>query len=352
MRIDNEALWLPRPGGRLSVAPAPFTAPSSDEVVVRVCAIAVNPVDAIPGLARRVVTPWLTYPAVLGSDVAGEVIAVGERMTRFRPGDRVLGHAIGQERARNRPAEGAFQRYVVLVEHMACPLPDGLGYEQAAVLPLGVSTAAAGLFERDQLALPVPVLGVPERGASVVVWGGSTSVGSNAVQLARSAGYDVIATASARNFDYLRRLGAAEVLDYHDRDVERRIVDVLRGRQLAGILAIGKGSLVRSIRIAAQTEGSRRVASAYPTPVTTARAALARRRGVHVSAIWGGTPSESPVGPAIYGDFLGPALAAGRYRAAPDPDVVGPGLADIPEALRRLREGVSARKLVVGLAGQ
>ena len=352
MQGPNEALWLPRPGGRLRPGPAPSTAPAPDELVVRVRAVAVNPVDAIPGIARRVVTPWLTYPAVLGSDVAGEVVDVGERVTRFGAGDRVLGHAIGQERARNRPAEGAFQRYVILVEHMASPLPDGVSYEQGAVLPLGLSTAAAGLFERDQLALAFPTLGAPDRGACVVVWGGSTSVGSNAIQLARSAGYDVIATASARNFDYVRRLGASEVLDYHDRDVEREIAEASRGRELAGILAIGKGSLARAVRIAAQTDASRRVASVYPSPVTAARAALARRRGVHVSAIWGGTPSESSVGPAIYGDFLGAALAAGRYRPAPAPDVVGSGLAAVPEALGRLRTGVSASKLVVSLAGE
>ncbi|MDA8061385.1 MAG: alcohol dehydrogenase catalytic domain-containing protein, partial [Actinomycetota bacterium] len=201
---ENEALWLPRPGGSLSPGPAPSTPPAAGELVVRVRAVAVNPVDAISGIARRVVTPWLTYPAVLGSDVAGEVVEVGEGVTRFRPGDRVLGHAIGQERARNCAAEGAFQRFVVLVEHMVSPLPDGLDDEHAAVLPLGLSTAAAGLFELDQLALPAPTLDAPERGASVVVWGGSTSVGSNAIQLARSAGYDVIATASPRNFAYLR----------------------------------------------------------------------------------------------------------------------------------------------------
>ncbi len=349
MQHGNEALWLPRPGGRPRPGPAPYTAPAAGELVVRARAVAVNPVDAIPGIARRVVTPWLTYPAVLGSDVAGEVVEVGDGVTRFRPGDRALGHAIGQERSRDRAAEGAFQRYVVLVEHMASRVPDGLGYEHGAVLPLGLSTAAAGLFEADQLALALPSLDAPDRAASVVVWGASTSVGSNAVQLARCAGYDVIGTASPRNFEYVRRLGAREVFDYHERDVGGRVVDALRGRELAGILAIGRGSLPRAVSVARRCEGSRRVASAYPTPVTTARAALARRRGVQVSAIWGGTPSESPVGPALYGAFLGEALDAGRYLAAPHPEVVGSDLSAIPEALSRLRRGVSATKLVVTL---
>jgi len=85
--------------------------------------------------------PWLTYPAVLGSDAAGEVVQAGSAVTRFRVGDRVLGHAVGLEKNRNAAAEGAFQAYTVLLDHMTTPIPDHISYEQAAVLPLGVSRA-------------------------------------------------------------------------------------------------------------------------------------------------------------------------------------------------------------------
>jgi NADPH:quinone reductase-like Zn-dependent oxidoreductase len=202
MTPQNMALWLPKARGRFEVGPAPYIEPAADEVVVRAHAIAVNPIDAAPGFAYRVILPWLTFPAVVGSDVAGEVVEVGSEVTRLRPGDRVVGHAAGIERNRNRAAEGAFQLYVVLMQHMVAPIPDDLSFERAAVLPMAVSTAASGMFQQDQLALRLPTTDPKDRGETVVVWGGSTSVGSNAIQLARHAGYRVVATASPHNFDY------------------------------------------------------------------------------------------------------------------------------------------------------
>ncbi|MEP9360063.1 alcohol dehydrogenase catalytic domain-containing protein [Sphingomonas sp. KR3-1] len=89
------------------------------------------------------------YPFVLGSDVAGEVAEVGAGVTRFAVGDRVVGHAVGSDKARNCAAEGAFQSHVVLLAHMTAPPPDDLAFEAAAVLPLAASTAACGLFQRD-----------------------------------------------------------------------------------------------------------------------------------------------------------------------------------------------------------
>ncbi|ROS75739.1 NADPH:quinone reductase-like Zn-dependent oxidoreductase [Curtobacterium sp. PhB130] len=351
----NAALWTTR-RGRPTVGPAPVPRAGAGEVVVRTAAVAVNPVDAITGLFRRVVTPWLRYPAVLGSDVAGTVVEVGHGVTRFAVGDRVLGHAAGQERHRNSAAEGAFQQHVLLLEQLCTPLPADMAFEQAAVLPLGLSTAAAGLFEPDQLGLPLPGRGDGDgddqqdrdsRAEVVLVWGASTSVGCNAVQLAHAAGFAVIGTASPHNHELVRSLGAEQVFDYRNPRADAQIVPALAGRRLAGTVAIGAGSLTRTLGVVRAASGSGRLASAYPTPVTTVRGLLARRHGVRVSAIWGGRPTESPVGPAIYADFLPAALAEGRYRAAPEASVVGTGLAAIPGALDELGRGVSAKKLVV-----
>jgi len=319
----------------------------ADEVVVEVGAVAVNPFDAIPGFVYRLILPWLTFPTVIGSDVAGVIVEVGANVSRLRPGDRVLGHAVGTERSRNRAAEGAFQKYTVLMQHMVSPIPDNLSTEQAAVLPLAISTAACGLFEHDQLALHLPTMDAPDRGETVLVWGGSTSVGSNAIQLARRAGYRVLATASPHNFDYVRSLGAAAAFDYHSRSAVSDILDTLGTNPLAGALAIGAGSLSPSLSIAAKALGRRRVATAYPTPISRARSLWERRRGIHLSLIWGATLKDNAVGPAIYVDFLPAALATGIYRAAPEAVLVGEGLEQIPNAIDRLRKGVSAKKLVV-----
>lgn len=349
MTEQNIALWRPRRGARFEVGPAPCTPPGDGEVVVRVRAVAVNPVDGMPGFLYRVVVPWLTYPAVVGSDVAGEVVETGPGVTRLRPGDRVLGHAFGVEKSQNRAAEGAFQRYAVLMQHMVSTIPDSLPYAQAAVLPLALSTAATGLFQQDHLGLALPGGDPVQRPETVLVWGASTSVGSNAVQLARNAGYRVVATASPHNFDYLRSLGAAEAVDRRSPTAVQDVVERIGDSPLAGTLAIGAGSLRKAVAIAARTEGSKRVASAQAPQLARIAGRRASRLGVRVSGIWGGTLKDNEVGPAIYVGFLPTALSTGAYRAAPDATVVGHGLAHIPDALRQLKNGVSAKKLVVTL---
>jgi NADPH:quinone reductase-like Zn-dependent oxidoreductase len=235
---------------------------------------------------------------------------------------------------------------------MAAAIPDTLPFAQAAVLPLGLSTAATGLFQTDHLGLALPGTDRAERGGTVLVWGGSTSVGSNAVQLAGNAGYRVVATASPHNFGYLRSLGADAVVDRRGRTAVAEILEHVGAGPLAGAVAIGAGSLRPCTAVAARAPGpggSRRVAAAQAGPAVRLAARRARRRGVRVSGIWGGTLRDNEVGPAVYADFLPGALASGSYRAAPEAQVVGHGLERIPEALHLLRAGVSARKLVVTL---
>lgn len=342
----NQALWLRSRSGRLEVAPAPEPAAGRRQIVVRVRAVAVNPVDAVPGPARSVIAPWLRYPTILGSDVAGDVIDIGADVTRFAVGDRVLGHALSFEKRHNRPEEGAFQHHALLSDHMAAPLPDHITYEHAAVVPLGVSTAACGLFEAHLLALPKPLLGAAATGETVLVWGASTSVGSSAVQLAVNAGYRVLATASPHNFDYVRGLGAEQVLDYHDPDVVAGLTRSLHGHRLAGALAIGAGSAGPCIDIAATADGAKAVACAAP-PIATGLQRRRARLSVRVGNIWGGSLADDELGPAIYEAFLPPALASGAFRPAPQPHVIGRGLDRIPDGLTTIRRGVSARKIVI-----
>jgi NADPH:quinone reductase-like Zn-dependent oxidoreductase len=371
--LDNIALWLPAKRASLEVRPAPYSQPGAGEIVVRVRATAVNPMDRLMPTIGDLITPYITYPFVLGSDVAGEVVELGRGVDRFSIGDRVLGHAVGSDKARNRAAEGAFQLYVVLLAHMTSPLPDDVAFEDATVLPLGLSTAACGLFQRDYLALNPPSVSPEPTGKTLLVWGGSTSVGTNAIQLAVAAGYEVIATASPRNFDLLRRLGAAQVFDYSSPTVVADIVAALRDQRLAGAIAIGLGSTGRCIDILGACKGNRFIATATPPTsfddvpagpgrlrhlvpaiarMLTGSVALmlrARQKGVKTKMIWGSSLVGNEVGPMIYEQFLPAALAQKRHVAAPEPQVVGHGLEHIPEALEGQRRGVSARKLVVTL---
>ena len=370
---ENTALWLSAKRAPLTVAPAPYTLPKASEIIVRVRAVAVSPMDRLMQTIGDLITSYIRYPFILGSDVAGEVVAIGTGVARFRVGDRVLGHAAGSDKQRNSAAEGAFQTYAVLLAHMASPLPADMPFETAAVLPLALSTAACGLFQTDFLALSAPSRAPRPAGKTLLVWGGSTNVGSNAIQLAVAAGYEVVTTASPRNFDYVKRLGASQAFDYRSRTVVADIIAALRGRQLVGALAIGGGSAPACIDIVAACVGDRFVAMAtqpasfdavpagrwrivrlVPALARTmvgnlALAARARAKRVRTKFIWGSALVGNEVGPMIYEAFLPEALADTRFIAAPDPIVVGHGLDKVPAALERQREGVSAHKLVVTL---
>lgn len=369
----NHAAWLNAARGPFEVKAASFPAPGDDQIVVRNHALAVNPVDWIIQVAGNLAYRWLKYPAVIGSDVAGEVVATGKDVTRFTVGDRVLGHAVGTDKDSNRAAEGAFQHYTVVFERMACPIPDGLPYASAAVLPMAVSTASSGLFQADQLDLEHPTADAAQTGRTVLVWGGSTSVGSNAIQLAAAAGYEVITTCSPRNFGYVKDLGATQAFDYNSPAVVDDVVEAFAGRTLAGAIAFGVTSANACVRIAARCEGRKFVSIATP-PVSfdglaeenrirfavprtvynliTSNIGLqirARSRGVGLKYIWGSALKASDISTAIYRDFLPAALADGRYAAVPPPVVVGNGLEHIQHALDVQRHGVSAAKVVVTL---
>jgi NADPH:quinone reductase-like Zn-dependent oxidoreductase len=373
-RAAGSAAWLRKRRGAIEVGPASYTPPRDNEIVVENHAVAVNSLDWGIQLAGNFLYRWLKYPAVVGTDLAGEVVEVGPGVTRFKPGDRVLGHAVGVERDHNNPAEGAFQDYTVLQANMAAPIPASMPYQNATVLPLALSTAACALFEKDCLALEHPSLSPRPTGETVLVWGGSTSVGSNAIQLAAAAGYEVITTCSPRNFGYVKRLGASQAFDYRSNTVADEIVRALKGRTLAGAFAITAGSAGPCAEILSASEGAKvlvlatapgaslddlfrqrpsslRLFRAF-AEVGLATAALmmrCRRQGIRATMVNGATLRANEVSKAVYEDFLPAALAAGTYQAAPEPRVVGHGLRDIQPALDAQLRGVSAGKIVVSL---
>jgi len=181
-------LTLPRP------EPGPL------DLLVRVEAVSVNPVDA----KLRAPKPQVeAQPRVLGFDAAGVVEAVGSEVTLFQPGDEV--YYAGDV---TRP--GCNAQYQLVDERLAGPKPTTLDFAEAAALPLTTITAWELLFER----MPFD-FDAEHNGRSLLVIGGGGGVGSIAIQLARHAGFKVIATASrAETADWCRRLGAHEVIDH------------------------------------------------------------------------------------------------------------------------------------------
>jgi NADPH:quinone reductase-like Zn-dependent oxidoreductase len=274
----------------------------------------------------------------------------------------------------NRASEGAFQLYSIVLPRLTTNIPDTLAYEDACVVPLGAMTAACGLFQKDALALELPALNSRPRDQWVLLAGGATSVGCNAIQLAKAAGYGVVTTSSPKNFDYMKSLGADVVFDYNSTSLVRDIVAALKGKQVMGAMAIGSGSALTCMDVLAECQGRKFVANiSAPVPFNTvqgnrislptlvrlglimlrstrAMRRRTRRTGVIQKFFDAGSVVDNEIGPAIFRDYLVPALAAGRFRAAPPPKVVGHSLGDVQKAFDIQRKGVSASKIVVALA--
>ncbi|MCJ1311423.1 hypothetical protein MMC25_005094 [Agyrium rufum] len=370
----NSGAWLLKAGTPLAVQPAPYTRPTANEIVIRNHAIAINPIDWYKQNLPSIIFGWNKLPFITGWDVAGEVVEVGpgdSASKRFKVGDRVVGLAVGMDKRWNQSAGGAFQLYPVLRADLVSPIPDAMSYAEASCMPLGLSTAATALFTKSALGLQYPSPNAKATGETVLVWGGSTSVGSNAIQLGVAAGYEVFTTASPKNYEYVRKLGAAQVFDYKSPTVTKDIIAALKGKKVAGAVAIGHGATTECICILAASQGKKLIAQATgpvpdPMPSTTGAFMMAlpgtmfgfgkemikgKINGVSSVFINGADvmADDYECGKAIFRDFLPSALAEGRFAAAPGPVVVGQGLEMVQEGFERHKKGVSAKKVVIEL---
>jgi NADPH:quinone reductase-like Zn-dependent oxidoreductase len=176
-----------------------------DEVLVRVRAAGVNPADwaimsGLPYIARPVYGIRKPKNAVRGTDVAGQVEAVGTGVTRFRPGDEVFGWCVG-----------AYAEYASVSEDALAFKPANLTFEQAASVPMAGLVALQAL--RDQ--------GNVQAGQTVLINGASGGIGTFAVQIAKSLGAHVTGVCSTRNVDLVRSIGADHIIDYVQEDFTR-----------------------------------------------------------------------------------------------------------------------------------
>ncbi|KAF2473738.1 putative quinone oxidoreductase [Lindgomyces ingoldianus] len=339
-----------------------------DEIVVKNAAVAINSYDYIIQEAASLVVSWVKLPFILGTDVAGEIVEVGEDVSRFKVGDRVVAHAVALDKRVNRACEGGFQEFTVVRPNMTSPIPQSMSYERACVMPLGLSTAACALFQKDYLALPFPTISPTPSGKTLLIWGGSTSVGCNAIHLATAAGYEVIATASPKNHEYLKKLGAVEVFDYRSASVVPDIISAFEKRSAAGAISIGSGAFKPCIDIMGACKGNKFIAQAtfdmppfpkrvldfLPFIVSMLGTVIsgnikATMKSVRTKIINGSDLVANEVGKAVYEDFLPSALEQQKFIPAPEPQIVGLGLDSVQEAMDLLRKGVSAKKLVVTL---
>lgn len=186
--------------------------PRLHDVVVRVRAIGISPLD---WKTREGVGLWSgdrALPGIPGWDVSGTVVACGRRVGEFEVGDEVFGLA-------DFPRGGAYAEFVRIPMDQVVKKPDSVDHAHAAAAPVGGLAAYQALFD----------LGRVGEGRRVLVHGAAGGVGHIAVQLAKAAGAEVVGTASQRNLEFIRALGADEAIDYAAAHFERatRAVDVV-----------------------------------------------------------------------------------------------------------------------------
>lgn len=318
--------------GALALAEVARPAPGPGEILVRVHAAGLNPIDnAIP---KGEFKPLLKFalPAVMGSDLAGVVEQVGAGVTRFRVGDAVFANLFDTGR-------GALAEFAVVPEHAAAPKPANLDFVQAASIPMVGLTAWQAFHEHLQL----------QPGQKVFIPAGSGGIGTFAIQLAKQMGAHVATTTSIANVALVRSLGADEVIDYR----QQQFTDVLGGYD--AVLGTVRGdSLEQALRIV--HAGSRVVSLVGPPTAQFARQrgmnvvfrlvmallsrkirGLARRRGASYAFLF-----MRPDGAQLA--QIGALIEAGRIR--PVIDQVFP-LAQAKQALDYLAQGRARGKVVV-----
>ncbi len=193
----------------LKLEETPRPKPAADEVLIKVYATSVNPVDwKIRKGARKERFPS-DLPLTLGWDVSGVIEETGNAVKNFKKGDEVYGRP---DPTRN----GTYAEYVVVKADQISPKPKSIGHEAAAAVPLAGLTAWQGLFDHGKL----------QAGQKVLIHGASGGVGSFAVQFAKWKGAYVIGTTSEKNIGLVKKIGADEVIDYKKEKFEEKLKDI------------------------------------------------------------------------------------------------------------------------------
>jgi NADPH:quinone reductase-like Zn-dependent oxidoreductase len=228
---------------RVELGELPDPAPAAGQVLVRVHGAGAGPWDV--GLISGGF-PGLTLPFVPGQEIAGVVEAAGDG-AGFRPGEQVYGVLF--------PAGGGFAELAVAPADRLAPMPGGVSFAEAAGLVIGAGTAYDGLVDRGHL----------QPGETVLITAAAGGVGSVAVQIAAALGGRPLGAASPGNHDYLRKLGASAVFDYHDPDWAQQVRATVPGG--VDLLLDCSGGATRDQAIGAVRDGGRVISIVLSTPL-------------------------------------------------------------------------------------
>ena len=343
MPEKHQAAILAQKGDLLSIGERITPEPGPNEVLIHVKAIALNPVDYYQ--RDFGMPPVSSYPAVVGSDVAGLVAKVGSDVSNVPSiGSRVIAFATSFYQ-NGSPDHGAFQEYVLAQSEGVIALPNALSFEEGAIFPLAVLTALSGW---TTIGIPLDTKYAPQDKQAVLIWGGASSVGTLTVQSAKSMGFTVYTTASTKHHEYLKKLGADVIFDYKATDVVSQIVDTVKedGVTLRTANCVVEGSLQPTLDILKDTKGDAVAKVAHTPPLLPGALTL---DGVEINF------NLPPMDPAKRNEhihwcfhvWLANGLKSGTVVPSPQVQVESGGLKGLNKALDTLRAGVSGTKIVV-----
>ncbi|KAF8072213.1 chaperonin 10-like protein [Lyophyllum atratum] len=213
----HKALFLTLKSGPFAVQDTPTPKPGPGEVLVRIEATGLNVIEWKIQLYGGIGTVPPSYPAILGHDIAGVVVELGEGVSGLSKGDRVFYQGSWSNE------KTGFQQYNLVNAEFTSKIPAGVSFEDAATLPCAVAAAAVGLYsdkgKGDGAGFTIPLdEGARGKyaGQPLLVLGGASSVGQSVIQFARLSGFSpILTTASPHNAALLKSLGATHVLDRH-----------------------------------------------------------------------------------------------------------------------------------------
>ena len=215
-------------GNTLQICQLPAPIPEADEVLIKVHAAGVNRPDIMQ--RKGLYPPPKGASDILGLEVAGTVAALGSNLTHFNIGDKVCALVTG----------GGYAEYCCAPAQLCLPIPEPFSYSEAAVLPETFFTVWSNLFDRAQL----------HANEILLVHGGSSGIGTTAIQLAKVFGAKVIVTAgSEKKCQFCTELGADLAINYREHDFVEKIKDYTNGKGVNVILdMIGGDYLARNIK--------------------------------------------------------------------------------------------------------
>lgn len=324
------AIEISEPGGPHMLRPVQRSTPEPGEgqVLVRVRAAGVNRPDVLQRQGSYAPPPGASD--IPGLEIAGDIVALGAGVKRFKKGDQIVALLPG----------GGYAEYAVVHETNALPLPSGYGYIEAAAIPETFFTVWHNVFQRGQL----------QEGETLLIHGGSSGIGTTAIQLGKAFGAKVIATAGSKDkCDACLKLGADHAINYRDEDFVTAVKALTGGKGADVILDMVGGDYVdRNYKVAAEDGRIVQIAFLNGAKATANFALLMTKRLTHTGSTLRARPVEFKAGLARELEAkVWPLLAA--RRVAPVMDMIF-SLKDAWRAHERMEEGRNIGKIVLDIA--